>query len=100
MFVEKRTYTLDGLINRGLTSGIISSLAKGWAYISKGLKTGGGALTWDFTVSLHVKPQVNLVPRASNSRPKKRKNDPGNKVTLKCHQNKKYLRRLISTFLY
>ena len=34
----------------------------------RGLKSGGGALTWDFTVSLHVKPQVNLVPRASTSR--------------------------------
>ena len=36
--------------------------------VSKGLKTGGWALTWDFTVSLHLKPQVNLVPRASTSR--------------------------------
>ena len=34
----------------------------------RGLKPGGWALTWDFTVSLHLKPQVNLVPRASTSR--------------------------------
>ena len=47
LFKKKRkrnTYTVDGLINRmGLISGIIYSLANGWAYI------WGGALKWDFT---------------------------------------------------
>ena len=49
---------MAGLTNRGggvylggLISGIICSLANGWAYIRGGLKTGGGgSLKWDFTV--------------------------------------------------
>ena len=52
---KENTYTVDGLINRGgslypggLISGIIYSLANGWAYI-RGLKTER-ALKWDFTV--------------------------------------------------
>ena len=55
VFLKKRqkghTYTLDGLIRGGgegglypggLISGIIYSLANGWAYIRGGLKTWGG----------------------------------------------------------
>ena len=42
---KKHTYTVDGLINGvlypgGLISGIIYSLANGWAYIRGGLKVG------------------------------------------------------------
>ena len=39
-----------GLYLVGLISGIIYSLANGWAYIWGGLKLGGGALKWDFMV--------------------------------------------------
>ena len=43
---KEHTYTLDGFITGeaagGLISGIISSLANGWAYIQEGLKPWGG----------------------------------------------------------
>lgn len=49
---KELTYTLDGLINRGeggLISGIISSLANGWAYIRVGFNVGFyGILTLDY----------------------------------------------------
>ena len=41
-----------GLYPGGRISGIIYSLANGWAYI-RGTKTGG-ALKWDFTVFLRT----------------------------------------------
>ena len=53
---KEYTYTVDGFIGRavggalfpgGLISGIIYSLANGWAYI-RGFKTRG-SLKWDFT---------------------------------------------------
>lgn len=75
--------------------------------VSKGLKIGG----WGFNVGFYgiVTRETPSQPRSQGlyfssfqkfSCPKKRKNDPGYKVTLKCHQDKNYLRQIISMFLY
>ena len=55
---KEHTYTVDGLVNRGLISRIIYSLANGWAYIQGGLEPGGWALKWDFMVCKALKKKT------------------------------------------